>query len=485
LCGAGRYGYDFENRVSGKDEVAFAKAVEAFKSAATVVFNSRITNEEAKILQTLKEKLGFKLINKEAYQYSEFLKEYSAIAGTSLYSGDLEYIHSCNFVVSVGSYLKSDSPNSRYAFNNSMKVNKGAGLYFHPIKDPIIEGLGKNVVSIQNNPLSEELVLQYILKTFGKDVPEDIAKYIDGLDFSEINLPEDFEATLTKLLKKKDRFGLIVGADLYSAQNSQNLAETVALIDLYTDFKVVIIPTDTNTLGVTQICDLDRSATGKKVGYNEKGDFVLSALGDGDLDIPALNQQEGTFVNIDKRVVPLNVALPFNGYTLNDIANEILDVKKENTIDYTSEIFNKVDFDSLKNEFSNGGEDLRGYVLTADEVTKKASSTHLAISNLSKFDKSVIYLANPVLQFSPFTNKAHQLQDSGKIYISPEYAELLSVKDGEIVQVASKGGNLKIAVSIDNKIGGEIAYLPTFDKSIETQRLFNGYRFAEAKISKV
>ena len=32
-----------------------------------------------------------------------------------------------------------------------------------------------------------------------------------------------------------------------------------------------------------------------------KADFELSALGDGDLDIPALNQQEGTFTNIDKK----------------------------------------------------------------------------------------------------------------------------------------------------------------------------------------
>jgi len=485
LCGAGRYGYDFENRVSGKDEVAFAKAVEAIKSAGTIVFNSQITNEEAKILQKLKEKLGLKLINKDAYRYAEFLKQYSAITGTSLYSADLEYIHSCNFVISVGSFLKSDSPNSRYAFNNSMKVNKGAGLYFHPIKDPIIEGLGKNVVSIQNNPLSEELVLKYVLKTFGKDIPEDISKHIDSLDFSVVNIPEDFDTTLTKLLKKKDRFGLIVGEDLYSAPNSQNLAETVALIDLYTDFKVVIIPSDTNTLGVTQVCDLDRSATGKKVGYNEKGDFILSALGDGDLDIPALNQQEGTFVNIDKRVVPLNSALPFNGYCLNDIANEILDTKKENTIDYTAEIFNKVEFDSLKNEFSNGGDDLRGYKLDSDEVSKKDSSTHLAISDLPFFGKSLIYLANPVLQFNSFTNKSHQLAESGKIYISPEHSEKLAVKDDDIVLIATKGGSLKIAVSIDNKIGGEIAYLPTFDKTIDTQKLFNGYRFAEAKISKV
>ena len=226
-------------------------------------------------------------------------------------------------------------------------------------------------------------------------------------------------------------------------------------------------------------------ASGKKVGYNEKGDFVISALGDGDLDIPALNQQEGTFVNIDKRVVPLNSALKFNGYCLNDIANEILDSKKENTIDYTVELFQKVDFDSLPNEFSNGGEELRGYVLESEDVKTKSATFHLENHELPEIKGSVIYLANPVLQFNSFTQKSHQLNEDGKLYLSPEYAEKLSVKDGDLVTVATKGGILKIAVSIDNKIGGEIAYLPTFDKKIDSRKLFNGYRFAEAKISKV
>ena len=54
----------------------------------------------------------------------------------------------------------------------------------------------------------------------------------------------------------------------------------------------MIIPSQTNTLGVAQICTLSTEVTGYSVGYNV--DFELSALGDGNLDIPALNQQEGT-----------------------------------------------------------------------------------------------------------------------------------------------------------------------------------------------
>jgi NADH-quinone oxidoreductase subunit G len=485
LCGAGRYGYDFENRVDGRDQKAFQKAVEAVKSAGTIVFNSQITNEEALILQKLKEKLGFKLVNQEAYKYKQFLEIYSKISGKSLYSGDLDEVRNSNFVVSIGTALKTDSPNGRFAFNNSIKVNKGAGLYFHPINDPIISGLGKSVIQINHKPFEEAIALKWILKKFGKDLPENLLAKLEKVEFSSIYFSEDFNVEIEKLLKKKDRFSLIVGEDLYGAKNWQDLAELVALIDLYTDFSVIIIPSNTNTLGVVKICQLDGNSNGKKVGYNEKGDFTISALGDGDFSVPALNQQEGTFVNIDKRVVPLNAALSFNGYTLNDIANEILDTQKENTIDYTAELFKGIKFDDLPNEFLNSGEENRGYKLDVETFEQNSATFHLMGDELPKFAGSIIYLANPVLQFNSFTKKAHQLNEAGGLYLSPEYAEKLKIKAGDNLSVITKSGNLKVKAIIDNQTGGDIAILPTFDKNIDSKKLFDGYRFAEAKISKV
>jgi len=103
------------------------------------------------------------------------------------------------------------------------------------------------------------------------------------------------------------------------------------------------------------ICDLDDEVEGYTIGYNVKGDFTLSALGGGDLDMPSLIQQEGTTTSIDKRVVSLNVAVDYGGYTLNDIANA-LGLKSEWTVDYTSRLpenrgFRAVEFDALPNHF--------------------------------------------------------------------------------------------------------------------------------------
>ena len=141
--GAGRFAYDFENRCESKDENAFNEAVEAFKKANTIKFNSFITNEEALILQKVANKTGAKLVNEDARRYQEFLANYASTSGKSLYSSTLTEVHDANFVISVGSYLKSDLPNARYALNNSVIMNKGAALYFHPVADPVMEKIGK------------------------------------------------------------------------------------------------------------------------------------------------------------------------------------------------------------------------------------------------------------------------------------------------------------------------------------------------------
>ena len=171
--GAARFGYDFENRVDLKDVEAFKKAIEAFKNAKNIKFNSFITNEEALILQKISEKTGAKLVNEDARRYQEFLKNYSKTSGKTLYSSKLSDVHNSNFVISVGSYLKSDLPNARYAFNNSVTMNKGAGLYFHPVADPIMEKIGKKGKTtefIYHSPMAEEAILYFILYKFGKEL---------------------------------------------------------------------------------------------------------------------------------------------------------------------------------------------------------------------------------------------------------------------------------------------------------------------------
>ncbi|MDH5464284.1 MAG: ferredoxin, partial [Thiovulaceae bacterium] len=329
----------------------------------------------------------------------------------------------------------------------------------------------------------EEEKTKMVPKQVSKEVEVDENKLLEILGAAA-----DFEEVLEKGLKKKENFALLVGEDLYNHPNSQNLARLVALVEKYTDFTVTITPAKTNSLGVALICDLDESTAGYTVGYNVKADFTLSALGNGDLDIPALNQQEGTFTSANQMVVPTNAALAYEGYVLNDIANEILDTKQVHTINRTVSLgakdgFKAINFDELPNHFSNSGEELRGYTL--ESLMVKTSGSETVIPFGTALEGTLIYSADPVLQFNDFTAKTKQLNAQGGLFISTALAESLSVSQGDSCSVEANGQTMTLAVTVDSKIDGEIAFVSRFDSSIPTAKLFNGYRFNQAKISKV
>jgi NADH-quinone oxidoreductase subunit G len=547
LCGAGRYGYNYQNADVTKDEQAFTAALDAFKKADSINFTSSITNEEALILQKLKEKYGYKLVNDEARSFKNFLNDYSNVSRTSLYGSDLEKVHNCDFVVSVGTALKSDNPNARYAFNNAVQM-KGAGLYFHPLADPVIDGMSKNVMSINHAPLQEEIVMYLLLDLFGnkEELPAEVTSYLAGFHTTKtvtveetikekvvekvmvkkvneetgeeeeveeektkmvpkkvtkevevddnrllelLGAPENFMEGLEKLLKKKENFALIIGPDMYNHPNARNLARLAALVEKYAGFDLVMIPSLTNTLGVSLICDLDEKGGEYAIGYNTDGDFVLSALGEGDLDMPAINQQEGTLTSVNKRVNPTNVALGYGGYVLNDIANA-LGLLAEYTIDYTEQLpenrgFKAEKFDNLPNHWTNAGEEVRGYALSMTPIrTKKDESVEAFDENL-KLEGQLVYLANPTRQFTPFTAKPDLLDETFGLYMSEEALSSSDINEGDRVSVKTENGEVEVAVVSDNKIAGAISCLPTFDSKINTEALFGGYRFSIASIQKV
>ncbi|MCD4668625.1 MAG: NADH-quinone oxidoreductase subunit G [Sulfurimonas sp.] len=548
LCGAGRYGFDYQNADVVKDEVAFDKAVQAFKKADTIKFTSTITNEEALILENLKDEFGYKLVNNEAKSFQAFLENYSAISGTSLYGSYLKEMAESNFIVSIGSALKTDNPNARYSFNNSLTVNKGAGLYFHPVSDPIIDAMGKSIMSIKHKPLQEEAALYLILDLFAdkEKLPSDITDYLasfhstktvtvtetikekiveivkemkvneetgeeeevevekskmvpkkvskdvevdDNRLLSVLNAPKSFTENLDKFLKKKETFSLVVGADLYNHPNSKNCARLVALVEKYSKFKIIMIPTLTNSLGVSLINELSDDEGEFSIGYNTKGDFTLSALGDGDLDMPAINQQEGTLTSINKRVNPTNAALGYGGYELNDIANA-LGLNVENTIDYTLALpvakgFKAEKFDDLPDYYTNAGESMRGYELKKMDIKVSDDESVEKLDETLTLSDSLIYLANPVRQFSEFTNKATNLDEVSGIYMSEEFLANSELNEGDSVRVKNENGEVVANIVSDNKIAGDVVIIPSFDSKLNSEALFSGYRFASASIEKV
>ncbi len=535
LDGSARFAYDFENRGVQKDEQAFATAVEAFKKAKTIRFNALITNEEALMLQTLKEKMGIKLYNPEVRAFQKFLKYYQEASGSSLYSTDPNRImKEADFVISVGVALRHDSPGLKHAFNNVQKMNKGAGLYFHPVEDTLVPTFGKSVECFTHKVGLEEAVLYLILDLFAdkKRLSEEVKSYIDLFKTSETKIvkekvektikemvlneetgeeeevskkvketvekeitveknglidllggdSEKFPDTFAKMLKKKESFVLMIGEDLYYHKRAENLAKLVALIEATCDMDVVMTPPKSNALGVALICDLDDEASGYTIGYNENGDFKLSALGNGDLDMPALNQQEGTLTNISKRVVPTNAALEYGGYELNDIMKELIDDTPNETIDWTKRLpvekgYKAVEFDSLPNEYLNDGRENRGYLL---EVLHQ----EVSLPTVEKFDEAlalegeIVYRCNPARQFNDFTDKAHEIFEPFALYVSEERAKTL----GDRVEVVFDNGTITLDVIADEKMQGNIVKVPDFKSAKNIYELFEGSRYKNVTI---
>jgi NADH-quinone oxidoreductase subunit G len=322
-------------------------------------------------------------------------------------------------------------------------------------------------------------------------VPKKVEKEVvvdDNRLLELLGADDKFMEALEKNLKKKETFALMVGPDLYNHPNSRNLARLVALVEKYTKFETVIIPSLTNTLGVSLICELDDERGNYTIGYNTDGDFVLSALGDGDLDMPAINQQEGTLTSVNKRVNPTNAAIGYNGYELNDIAN-VLGFEAENVIDYTVELpttvgFKAEEFDNLPNHYENDGTEMRGYLLENVAVVASDDESVEKFSD-DKLEGCIIYLANPVRQFSAFTHKTTELKEESGVYMSEEYLASSEFSAGDSVKVTTECGSLTATIVSDNKIKGSIVVLPTFDKNLNSEALFSGYRFSSASIEKV
>ncbi len=487
LCGAGRFGFDFDNSVS-RDESSFDNAIEALQNAKAIRFSSMITNEEAYILQLLKNQLGIKLFNEDARKYKEFMKAYSSISGKLHHSGSLDAIKQADAAIVIGTRISTDNPAVRYALTTASKHNGAKIVYAHPMEDALMQNTVTQLMKYEVG--TEEGVIALLANEILKDadLPENIRSYFNDLDFgyldAESNVGDEELSFMSKSFARSQNKVLIVGSDLFAHERSANIAKFCAMIEKYSEYSLVVVPNEINTLGVSLICDLDvDEQTENVVGYNAKGDFVIASFEDADMAVPALNQQEGTFVNIDNKVLPTNVALSFDGYTLNDLAAHF-GVESENTIDYTEKLskeagFKNIAFDSLENFLSELGDDTRGYVL--DEVECSADGELEELDDLPEFNGTVIYHCNPVLQFNTYTNKSKQLEKDTTLRGSAQFAAAARISDGDRVEISFASRTIMREFKLESDLKGTIALNPTFDDVFDASR----YRFEKSKIVRV
>jgi len=162
----------------------------------------------------------------------------------------------------------------------------------------------------------------------------------------------------------------------------------------------------------------------------------------------------------------------------------LLDVEKENTVDYTKELnensgFKTVEFDNLENFLSKMGDDIRGYLL--DEVTCNSDGKLEELDDLPEFNGTIIYHSDPVLQFNNLTNTAEQLEKDNFLRGSAQFSVAARISDGDMVEVSFGSTTIQREFKLDSELKGTIALNPTFDMSVDAGR----YRFEKSKIVRV
>ena len=487
LCGAGRFGFDFDASAT-KDESEFKTALSKIENAEAIRFTSMITNEEALILQKLKAKLGLKLFNEDARLYGAFMKAYGSVSGKLHASASLDAVKQADAIIVIGTRIATDNPGVRYALTTAARHNGARIVYAHPMEDALMKNTATQFMKYEAG--SEEGVMALLANELLKnaDVDDATKAFLADLDLgyleAESNVGDDELASMSKSFMRSQNKVLIIGSDMFAHSRAANIAKLAALIEKYTDFSLLVVPNEVNTVGVSLICDLDCDEDlSKVVGYNASGEYILSALEDANLKVPALNQQEGTVVSIDNRVLPLNAALGFDGYELNDIACAF-EIESENTIDYTKELpmasgFKAVEFDSLENFLGAFGEDERGYLL--ESVDCEMNGEVEEIEDLPEYNGTVIYSANPVLQFNNFTNVTKQLERDTALRGSAQFAAAAKISDGDTIEIHLGDVIEKRVFKLDDELKGTIALNPTFDSSYN----YGSYRFLKSKIVRV
>ena len=190
--------------------------------------------------------------------------------------------------------------------------------------------------------------------------------------------------------------------------------------------------TKTNSLGVALNCKLDDVfQNGKTLGYNENGDFKFGIFYS-DLDAPALTQQNGSFTNYDKRVVPVKKALNYKGYYLSDFAKALsIEAPKITNLD---------------NFYKNSGQNCRGFEIKPKIYNPKTDE--FKIVNLNENLENFIYKANQIGAFSKFTNTCKFLKSEVFLYAGADFMQKFDLKEGDLVQV----DNEKVKVKKDDEI---------------------------------
>lgn len=436
-------------------EYDYERQKENLEDVDSIVFSADITNEEALVLQSLKERQGKSLICPEAKAYQDFLKAYSSSSGYHIFKGDLGTLANSDVVISFGVWLQGESTESTTLVRKKLEDEKAKFVYMHPIEDATLQTSITQFIKYEVG--SEEGVAALLAYTLleDKDLPKEIEDILEDLDIgylsAESNVGEEELESMHSLISGKTTT-LVIGSDLYTHPKAGQIAKLIALLERYAGMHVVCVPPAQNALGVALICQLDDVAHGRSVGYK--------------------SCKEGTYVNVNKCVYVNEDMHTSDVDGLNSISNDLgLDTK--NLIDYSNQLpqdkgFQKLCEDDIKKPCI--------YRLIPQEEIKDFTLDE--IDELPVYDGAVIYT------YKVEKSVAEERKIEGVLSGSKQFAMATKLQDGDVISFEIEGIKFTRVFKIDTYMKGVIALNPTFDMKLSAS-LISSYRFSRLAFEKI
>jgi len=445
--------------VKNKDENQkenFEETIKSFKDADSIVFSADITNEEALVFQSRKEKYGTKLICSEAKAYQDFMKAYGSSSGYHIFEGDLHTLATSKVVISFGAWFKHEETEPLSSVRQIVEEKKAKFVYMHPIEDLTLQPSITQFIKYEVG--SEEGVAALLAHTLleDKEVPEEIKDILEDLDIgylsAESNVGEEELESMYSLIGEKTVISLIIGSDLYTHPKAGQIAKLIALLERYAGMHVLCVPPVQNALGIALICDLDDVPQGRCVSYK--------------------SCKEGTYVNVDKCVYVNEDMLTLDAAGLNTISHDLgLDTK--NLIDYSNQLpqdkgFQKFCEDDIKKPCI--------YKLIPQEQIRDFTLDE--IDDLPVYDGAVIYT------YEVEKSVAEERKIEGVLSGSKQFSVATKLQDGDVISFEIEGLKLTRVFKIDTYMKGVIALNPTFDMKLSAS-LISSYRFSRLAFEKI
>ncbi|PAF50676.1 molybdopterin-dependent oxidoreductase [Helicobacter sp. 13S00477-4] len=481
LCHSGRHNF-INFPVWQKNHPAFESAIKAFKNAIAIRIGLQTTNEEAYIINYLKNQLGLKLYCEDARVYQNFVTTLKSISNKPIFDTK-NTLKNADMCLSLGSYIFDEMPVLKSQIAQAINSQKMKYIYLHPIVDDRL----KKHSHIQYEVNTELGVVALMMANFLKDLHlnEEIADFIQNLDIgylsSESNISEEELQNLTEIFKKSKNPILFVGHELFYHSHCEDIAYMLGLIEQYTPLKIIILSPGGNATGISLICNLDTDNHNNTnvIGYRTNGEFILNELSEEiiyeeninfapkiDMILPSLTQLEGTIVNTDYQLMPIFASLPYESYDLCDIAQHF-GLKETFLIEFTHKLppekgFKSIDYDSLSNYFEKNGEEIRGYKLEQKSFIAKNTKKIKTIDFLPESNGSILFTPKPSGNFLNF--------DSPKIIGSKQFAIANKIHSHQKVSFNLNGQNFSCDFVEQEYFKGMIAVFDSGKYSISKQK---------------